>query len=253
MKCPKYDALRQTVEGNVRYSFSIMGPDRLAFFVPSETKLKLNIFGVPVLSSIFEIAMDSCPDARTYTYINGDILPKDNFLETVEAVSNIMEKKDFLIVGRRTNVNWSPDKSVRSEGFDFDREFMSGILFRPFAQDYFVVTKGAIQWSEIPTFVVGRAPFDNWLVNHVYNKQNVALVDATKTISIIHQTDDDGVWSHGGSIVKSADDSNFNWQWTNKEELQHVKVNNGQFETQWEDGKVILYSKQDRQQVKLLE
>ncbi|KAL7539051.1 hypothetical protein ACHAXR_009004 [Thalassiosira sp. AJA248-18] len=236
-KCPECNDLRRVIEDNTHHAFSSMS-DRLAFFVPPLSSLKLNKYGVPVLGSLFEVAMRSCPDALTFTYVNGDLLPDVDFLETLEAVSSVMAETNFLMVGRRTNVDWTHRAtSIREEGFDFDIHFSEGQLFTSEALDYFVCTQHAIDFNGIPPFVVGRPAYDNWLVNHIYHDGTVALIDATKTASVIHQQDSYGEYSHGGGKVRSVADYNFNKRLA-RGDYAAGTTNHARYETRWQGGKV---------------
>lgn len=240
MKCPKCDNLRHTIEVNTKYSFRSLDQKSLAFFVPPLMSLKVNKFGVPVLGSIFDLAIKSCPDAITFTYVNGDVLGHSDFLQTIQAVSNNMAQKEFLIVGRRVDVNWTEAAaSVTGRDFDFESYYKKGKMFMHDALDYFVFSKNAMAWNDIPPFVVGRPSFDNWIVNHIYHKEGVALIDATNTISVIHQLDNYGQYSHGGGMVKSQEDRDFNKHLA-KGDWQYGTSSHAQFETQWQDGEIIL-------------
>ena len=62
------------------------------------------------------------------------------------------------------------NSKTAAANFNFDAHFKRGVLSRPDAQDYFTVTKNAIDWKTIPQFFVGRPGYDNWLVDHIYLK-----------------------------------------------------------------------------------
>ena len=91
--------------------------------------------------------------------------------------------------------------------------------------------------------MIGRVAYDNWLVNHVYHSAHTTLIDATSTILIIHQTDQDGIWAGGGRMVKNEDDYNYNKPLA-RGEIDHGSTGHAQFETQWEDGNVVLVNRQ---------
>jgi hypothetical protein len=81
------------------------------------------------------------PDALAYTYVNADILPDISFFQTVDRALQRFES--FLLVGQRCNVNWNESTDIE----EFDQHYKSGQLFVRDAQDYFVVSKSAIQWE----------------------------------------------------------------------------------------------------------
>jgi rhamnogalacturonan II specific xylosyltransferase len=231
-KCPKCDSLRQTIEDNTLHTWSKM--NEVTFKVIANAKT--NEHGVPILGEMYTKMFHTCPDAQTYTYVNGDIMATSNFVETIESVLPI---GDFLMVGKRTNVLWSEEHNAKHANFNFDTQFTRGALFRPDAQDYFTVTKNAIDWNKIPPFVIGRPGYDNWLVNHIYHNSKVALIDATKTVSMIHQTDSEGNVANGGDMVKSASDSEYNRR-IGKGQWDHGCTYHAEWETVRFDGKIVL-------------
>ena len=231
-KCPKCDSLRQKIEDNTLHTWSKM--NRVTFEVISNAKT--NEHGVPILGDMYTKMFQKCPDAQTYTYVNGDIIGTSDFVETIEAVQPI---GDFLMVGKRTNVPWSENHDAKHANFNFDAHFKRGALFRPDAQDYFTVTKNAIDWKTIPAFVVGRPGYDNWLVDHIYHNSKVALIDATKTISVIHQTDAEGNVAQGGKMVKSSSDREYN-RLIGKGQWDHGRTGHAEWETGRFDGKIVL-------------
>ena len=143
------------------------------------------------------------------------------------------------MVGKRTNVNWSEEHNAKHANFNFDAHFTRGALFRTDAQDYFTVTKNAIDWNKIPPFVIGRPGYDNWLVDHIYHNSKVALIDATKTVSMIHQTDADGNAAQGGKMVKSSNDREYNRR-IGKGQWDHGNTYHAEWETGRVDGKIVL-------------
>jgi len=196
---------------------------------------------MPVLGSLYLTMMERCPNATSYTYINGDIIAMESdFINTIEAVLNVRLGKEFLIVGRRTNVAWSLNASFDAtyEGFNFTTNLENGNLFYPMAEDYFIMSKNAIDWANIPPFVIGRAAYDNWLVEHANLQPNLDVIDATNTLPVIHQDDERGEFSWGG-LNETLTDANVwynkrlqNW-W--KDGLYQVSLNKGKtYHAAWE-------------------
>jgi len=200
--------------------------DTIEFIVMDETKdnITTNKYGVPVLSDMYLKAMSRCPESNTYTYLNGDIISNYSFVETIEAVSNTVGvTNDFLLVGKRTNVDWTMSLDATKDDFNFNAAFNNGTLFDQDAEDYFTVTKNAIDWTDIPQLVIGRPMYDSWLVQHIWLHKaakgvNVLSVDCTDTIPAIHQTDSAGDYSWGGGTSKGKEDTWYNQnlinQWT---------------------------------------
>jgi FkbM family methyltransferase len=231
-KCPHCDKLRNRIEYNTFTTWSNLKD--VNFIDIKNTKT--NMYNVPILGDMYKFVFNKCPNAKTYTYINGDILGKQDFIETLNVVQPI---GDFLMIGKRTNVEWSDNIDSSHPDFDFDVHFKNGALFRSDAQDYFTVTKNAINWDNIPPFVIGRPGYDNWLVDHIYHNNNVALIDGTKTVSIIHQTGNDGNFAHGGKKVKSSSDKEYNRR-IGKGQWDHGETHHAEWETGRVDGKIVL-------------
>lgn len=242
-KCPKCNSLRQKIEDNTLHAWSKM--NKVTFEVIANAKT--NKHGVPILGDMYTKMFQKCPDAQTYTYVNGDIMGTTDFVETIEAVQSI---GDFLMVGKRTNVQWSEKHDAKHTNFNFDTHFKRGALFRSDAQDYFTVTKNAIDWNQIPPFVIGRAAYDNWLVDHIYHNPKVALIDASKTISAIHQTDSEGNYAQGGKMAKSSSDRNYNRR-IGKGKWDHGRTTNAEWETERVSGTIILKNRKSNTESKI--
>lgn len=236
-KCPRCDSLRERIENNTYHTWSTM--EGVTFEVISVSNT--NEHGVPILGDMFLKMMSKCPNAASYTYINGDIIGREDMVETLEVVRTL---GDFLMVGRRTNVAWSESSEFDSAhpDFDFDSHFENGALFRTDAQDYFSVTRNAIDWNAIPPFVIGRPGYDNWLVDHIYHNPKVALVDATQTVAVIHQTDHDGNSAHGGSMARSKEDTQYNRR-IGKGQWDHGRTSHAEWETDRRSGKIVVQNR----------
>lgn len=194
--------LRQRIEENTFKVWSSF-PEEVTFKAIHSSKLESNEYGVPILKNMYLNMMEECPNALTYTYINGDIIGTHAFIDSINAALSV--GKDFLMVGKRFNVQWHESWDVEAEDLDWINK--PGKLFRRYAEDYFTVTKNAIDWETIPPLVIGRIGYDNWLVDHAYHKSNVVLVDATYSAKMVHQTERSNR-SVGGDTVNA--DRNYN-------------------------------------------
>lgn len=95
-----------------------------------------------------------------------------------------------LVIGQRTNLDvktvdlynlYQPTSVERSHGH----------LFSTDAEDYFFIKKNVYPWHLVPDIAVGRKAYDNFIVA-IGIMNNVSVVDATRTMVALHQTDDDG-------------------------------------------------------------
>jgi hypothetical protein len=81
------------------------------------------------------------------------------------------------------------------------------------ATDYFVFPKGF--YTQLPPFAVGRAYFDNWLVWKALH-QKAAVIDATGSVYVVHQTHD---YSHVSGGLE--------WAHRGKEAMKNIELAGG--------------------------
>jgi hypothetical protein len=97
-----------------------------------------------------------------------------------------------LVIGQRINVNISQ----LSEADVFLPQFVEtvaqrGQLFREDAEDYFFINRNVFPWDKVPDIAVGRRAYDNFIVG-IGIMNGVSAIDATKTVTAVHQTDQEG-------------------------------------------------------------
>lgn len=172
-------------------------------------------FGQPTYRGLFWGALEHYPNASVVAYSNSDILYADDLVESVHAVADYFDRKvmtpgglfgnwkGWMMVGQRVNVD-IPDSFSGTNQSELNKLAQSGEVFQTNAEDYFIVSRGLFDWRhEIPDFVVGGVAFDNWIVaraNRLAERNHALVVDATKTITAIHQ-------NHGeGGEMKSSHD-----------------------------------------------
>ena len=145
-----------------------------------------NDAGTPLVSSIFNLAREQSTSPYML-YVNGDIILLPDIIKATKQVA--AQLKSFLIIGQR----W--DLDVR-EPLDFSGDWainlqqklaQHGKLHPPAGSDYFIFPKDAFQ--EMPDFAIGRAGWDNWMI-YAAIKQGWHVIDATPSITIIHQNHD---------------------------------------------------------------
>ena len=151
--------------------------------------------GIPVLKNMYLEAMEQF-HSTFYAYANGDILFTDTLLTFLRSVSEneTLLNNTLLIVGQRTNVkNVSAEAAVNSALLK-NASTTRGKLFTTWAEDYFITTK-KFPWSDMPSVVVGRRAYDNFLVMESI-KQKFIVIDATRSILAIHHTINSGNFEH---------------------------------------------------------
>ncbi|MDQ2976123.1 MAG: hypothetical protein M3R69_12025 [Acidobacteriota bacterium] len=150
------------------------------------TGVACNEYGTPLISDVFQKAQDLAA-GNVLCYVNADIILLKDFIETVNYVAR--HKQRFLMSGQRWNIEVTEPLEF---GPRWEEELRScvaaeGELFDPSGIDYFVFRRGI--WGEIPPFAIGRTLWDNWLI-YSARERGVAVVDATKRITAIHQNHD---------------------------------------------------------------
>ena len=117
--------------------------------------------GTPILADAFMKAA-SLAKHDLLCYVNSDIIFMDDFLKAVDVVLKKCKSKEFVMVGRRWNLDIDTpiDFSVDWQADLKNRVFQDGKLLPPAGSDYFVFCPGLI--ADMPTFAVGRAMWDNW-------------------------------------------------------------------------------------------
>jgi hypothetical protein len=150
------------------------------------TEVGTNAWGTPLISDIFALARRRGA-GELLCYVNADILLTPDLPEAAKLVYG--QRQDFLLVGQR----W--DLDVREE-LDFGPGWVErlrksvaaqGRLHAPAGSDYFVFPRHLFQ--EIPDFAVGRAGWDNWMIQHA-RERGWPVVDSSRAITIVHQDHD---------------------------------------------------------------
>jgi uncharacterized cupredoxin-like copper-binding protein len=147
-----------------------------------------NEYGTPLVSSIFQIAREM-GRGEILAYINADIILLP---ETIQVVKQAMKQKhNFVLMGQRCDLNMQEALDF-SPGWDLkltDEVKLHGRLHASGGSDYFIFPRNL--YAEIPDFAVGRAGWDNWMIFHAVSR-GWATVDATQSITVIHQNHDYG-------------------------------------------------------------
>ena len=157
--------------------------------------------GIPILRHMF-LEAQKLFETAFYGYANGDILFDKGLTDTLHGLIRLKKNlTDILIVGKRKNWGIKRQQNVAVLE-EIGKYAKSSQLFMACAQDYFISTRDGYPWSTIPDFVVGRVGYDNWLVVTALTRR-IPLVDATRTITALHQTDAGGVLEGSTATVES--------------------------------------------------
>ena len=142
--------------------------------------------GTPLVNDLFAKAED-ISSSDLLCYANADIIFLDDFMPTLRLAAERVPRA--MIVGRRHDIDLT-------EFLDFSAGWQDRLRVRvvqkarlrgPDAIDYFAYPRRAL--GEIPPFVIGRPKWDNWLLYHA-RRCGLALIDATRAITAVHQNHD---------------------------------------------------------------
>jgi hypothetical protein len=145
-----------------------------------------NPLGTPLVSSIFAMAYQ-ISISPLLAYVNTDILLTPQFANLASEV--YCQVKEFLIIGQRYDLSVEQPLDF-TPGWDLHllTDVQShGRLHPPAGSDYFIFPRTC--FTNLPNFAIGRAGWDNWMIYHARTR-HLPVVDATSSITVIHQDHD---------------------------------------------------------------
>ena len=145
-----------------------------------------NAFGTPFVDAIFA-KVRQATTSPVLAYINADILLTPQFVEVAHQVYSQRER--FLIVGQRYDLDQQqPLEFIPGwELYLLSDVQIRGRLHPPAGSDYFIFPR--LCFTDMPKFAIGRAGWDNWMLYRA-RVQGIPVVDATSSITVIHQDHD---------------------------------------------------------------
>jgi len=195
---------------------------------------KINKYKVPFLRDMFH-QLESRP-GYFYGYHNGDILFNFQMIDTLRAIKAFIEAgilhKKVSIVGRRSNYNFKTFTDRLEDIAEFSKGDLSdanvekhfnlfnnkvqemkrgGVLFQTNAEDFFIYSKGWIDWPNMPDYVIGRPGYDNAIVRWANINSDISSISVTDSMGAIHQTGTDGVYA-GHHHSENKDDHEWNYR-----------------------------------------
>ena len=149
-------------------------------------EVRCNSHGTPLISSMLEQARANS-DSPYLAIINTDILLFPDILKAVRATSNAFER--FVMIGQRWDMDVTSELEDGAQAFaQFRKDVKTkGNLHPPMGSDYFLFPREC--YASIPDFAIGRAGWDNWFI-FKSRWEGWKLVDATKDVTIVHQSHD---------------------------------------------------------------
>lgn len=172
--------------------------------------LKKNKNGTPYLNDAFRAACNQSI-GNILLYVNADIILTSDVIDVISIVENAFS--DFLIVGQRIDIpnvvidynkpNW--EISLR------EKVAINGKLHPAHGIDYFIFTKSMIEELSMPSFVVGRPAWDNWMIARC-KELKYPVIDATGQILAVHQNHDYNHLRGGVVEMRKGEEAQYNIQ-----------------------------------------
>jgi hypothetical protein len=151
--------------------------------IPNVTRSTLH---TPLISSMFRLAREHSA-SPLLAIVNADILLFPDFVEAARNVSS--QRQKFVMMGQRWDLDITAPLDF-SEGWQNRLQssvIRQGSLHRPAGSDYFLFP--LTTYHSLPSFVIGRAGWDNWMIYHA-RKSGFQAIDATHDVIVIHQNHD---------------------------------------------------------------
>jgi hypothetical protein len=149
-------------------------------------EVRCNTHGTPLISSMLEQARANS-DSPYLAIINTDIILLPDILKAVRATAAAFER--FVMIGQRWDMDVTSELEAGAQAFaQFKKDVKTqGNLHPPMGSDYFLFPREC--YANIPDFAIGRAGWDNWFI-FKSRWEGWKLVDATKDVTIVHQSHD---------------------------------------------------------------
>jgi len=108
-----------------------------------------------------------------------------------------------MVIGRRNDVFIADRRLFLPNDVEYVA-LSEGKLHTAGGIDYFAIARNIFPWYRYPDLIIGRPSYDNFLVATA-SMNNVSVVDASRTVVALHQTDAEGIGSGHRRM-----DSNYN-------------------------------------------
>lgn len=159
--------------------------------------------GIPFVNDLFSRTENFC-ESDFYCYTNCDMIYLQDFVDTVNFFNELKTDKKKFMCGARWDTNEIKQildfQSLTSA--EIKEMTRIGERHSSFGIDYFIFQKNT--FMNMPDFMMARAKFDNFILSHAIDNPDILEVNASNTISAIHQN------HHYG--VNSDLDADTNWE-----------------------------------------
>ncbi|MEQ8662726.1 MAG: hypothetical protein RLW62_18085 [Gammaproteobacteria bacterium] len=170
-------------------------------------EVRCNASQTPLISAMFATAQELTA-SDCFCYLNADIILFDEFPGAMRDVARAFPA--FVMIGRRTDVDLEHEIDFAQSDWESvlrARASRGGQLSAATALDYFAFSRGV--FDAIPDFAVGRPAWDAWMVMDT-RRRRVPLVDATASVTAIHQNHGYGHVRNGTGVAWEGPEANEN-------------------------------------------
>jgi hypothetical protein len=142
--------------------------------------------GVPTVKSVMAQG-HAFTKSPLLCYANADMVLMSDLVQAARQVA--AQRTEFLMIGQRWDLDLPEpvDFSADWEGHLRGEVVKRGEFYTPWGIDYFVFPRHL--YTDVPNFTIGRPAWDNWMVFNASRSWGAA-VDATRSVTVIHQTHD---------------------------------------------------------------
>jgi hypothetical protein len=142
--------------------------------------------GVPTVKSVMAQG-HAFTQSPLLCYANADMVLMSDLVQAARQVA--AQRTEFLMIGQRWDLDLPEpvDFSADWEGHLRGEVVKQGEFYTPWGIDYFVFPRHL--YTDVPNFTIGRPAWDNWMVFNASRSWGAA-VDATRSVTVIHQTHD---------------------------------------------------------------
>ncbi|MHB8913394.1 MAG: hypothetical protein ACYC4I_00020 [Minisyncoccota bacterium] len=218
----KFEGHIKIIQDNAIRSWGLLfGAENICLFGDSETEENAKRLGVqyakPEYSDTNVPLLDSIlKTARTFNsdyilFLNSDIILMDDFKNAFELLEKL-EKKPFMMVGRRTNLDFRTPLDFTADWQEDLRSLANknGDLAGVELIDYFLFP--STRFQTIPPLRIGRPGVDNVLLYWARKKEKLDLIDATADVQAIHQNHDYSYFPGGKPAIYVGKDRDINFE-----------------------------------------
>lgn len=192
---------------------------RVSLELIEDKHLRKNNYGMPLVKDIMRRGL-MFDHFKTYTFINCDISPDTTLLTILDRLSSM--DHEYVATGKRWN--------IQMEDY-FNGDFNKSHAFTNDAQDYFVISKNAVDWDNFFDLVIGTPAWDNFVLSNTTLTKKAYTIDLSRVFKPLHLSQTTNMYNshrkpgskYNRKIVKA---NGLNYRYGTTDETTHVMLAN---------------------------